>query len=198
DGLIAILGLLDALLEPVRAVEALPGDGADHRQHRHRDHHLEQREAPGHSLDPVPGETTGVVPCTPWVGVASCWVPCVCPTVSGRMTIICEAETSCRCLPSCQLTLRRTSRTLFFSVSMKVVACEVSTPPSGPASMAAPAPPCRPCSAPCAPPIAAASEEAAPEMPEVLPPPPVAPPIRFINCAGSSFTSGLRISALQA
>ena len=111
----------------------------------------------------------------------------------------CEAVTFLRSLPSCQLTLSRTSRTLFFKVSMKVFAWPCKMPPSGPARSAAAPPPCAPC-APGAPLSTFASPPAAPAMPPfacALPPCPPTPSI-VKSCAGSSCTSGLRICALHA
>src|SRR5437588_4870434 len=133
-GLVALGGALDALLEIPGGVERFVGQPADEREHAHGDEDLQEGEAAAHCESPSPlgrpgapigrgppsgtGEPSGVVGCR--TGALACPAR---PTDSGRMTICCEAEMLRSFLPSFQLTVRRTSRTLFFKVSMKVFAC---------------------------------------------------------------------------
>jgi len=114
------------------------------------------------------------------------------------MTTIWEAETLRRSFPSGQLTVSRISRTLFFRVSMNVFAWVCIIPPSGPASRAAEAPPPGMEAAPWPPRSMPASAPAPPPARPCVPWPCVPPPTRLRSCAGSSCTSGFRISALQA
>src|SRR5207302_447313 len=103
--------------------------------------------------------------------------------------------------PALQLTVSRISRTLFFRVSMNVVACPWRMPPMGPLSSAAAAPPEGTGALPDPPSSEPARADAAlARLPvrEVPPCPCVPPPIRLRSWAGSSRTSGRRISALQA
>ena len=105
------------------------------------------------------------------------------------------------CVPSFQLTVTRTSRTLFLSVSRKPVAWACSMPATGePGAESAEAPPWAPpsiCAAPASP---AVSELGGAPVPDVPPDDPDAPPCdpipnRPSSCAASIWTSGLRISA---
>src|SRR5207253_2036096 len=118
-------------LEVGRAVERLPSQAADHGEHRYGDEHLEQGKPAAHCESPSP-VTRWVPACAGRPGWRPGWSCCgagdcvtwpAFPTESGRMTISCDAEMLRSSLPSFQLTVTRTSRTLFFSVSRNPCAC---------------------------------------------------------------------------